>query len=210
MPKPSKVMKQRRRTPSKQTSKETVDAILEGTARTLVKRGYAGATTNHIAREAGVGIGSFYEYFDGKDAAIAAVVDRFADRGFAHAVKTAQSAMQKPPLEAVRYFIHEMVEFIAADAALVRTMYQQVPFVWKMPRVQGLVAQVERLGLQFADQQGVRAPVTKMQDRFYVVGVAIGAGIMQIATDPSTVARRRDLSDELALLMIRYLKLGRD
>lgn len=199
--------KGRRRAPIKAGSKETVGAILEGTARTLVKRGYAGTTTNHIAREAGVSIGSFYEYFEDKDAAIEAVVDRFADRGFSHAVRTARTAMQKPPLEAVKMFIHEMVEFIAQDAPLVRTLYQQVPFVWELPRVQGLVGQVERLGLQFADMQGVRAPMTKMQDRFYVLGVSIGAGIMQIATDPATVSRRRDLTDELALLMIRYLKL---
>ncbi len=210
MAEPIKKAKGRRRKPSHEGSKQTVDSILEGTARTLVKRGYAGTTTNHIAREAGVSIGSFYEYFDGKDAAITAVIDRFANRGFNHAVQQAQIAMQKPPLEAVRFFLHQMVQFIAADAPLVRTLYQQVPFVWEMPRVQGLVAQVERLGLQFADMQGVRAPVTKMQDRFYVLGVAVGASIMQIATDPTTVARRRDLTDELALMMTRYLKLGNE
>lgn len=208
MSKRSKITLKRRRKPSIESARKTVDAIIEGTARTLVKRGYAGTTTNHIAREAGVSIGSLYEYFGNKDEVIAALIDRFADRGFSHAVRQAQLAMPMPPAEAVRFWLHGMVEFIAADAPLVRTLYQQVPFVWELPRVQGMVSQVERLGLQFADMQGVRGPATRMQDRFYVIGVAIGASIMQIATDPSTTARRRDLTDELALMLVRYLKLG--
>jgi AcrR family transcriptional regulator len=200
-------------------SQATVEAILEGTARTLVKRGYAGTTTNHIASEGGVGIGSFYEYFENKDAAVSAVVDRFAARAFSHAVKTAGKALQKTQLDAVHHFIGEMVEFIAADAKLVRTLYQQVPFVWEMPRVQGLVSQLERFGLELANGNGTHARTSsartpedslrpKVHDRFYVIGVAVGASIVQIATDPSAVSRRAQLTEELSLMVGRYLRLG--
>jgi AcrR family transcriptional regulator len=208
MAKAVKAPKTRRRTPSGEGSKATVDAIVEATARTLVKRGYGSTTTNHIAREAGVGIGSFYEYFDDKNSAVREVVNRFAKGAFAHASNTAQAARTMPPLEAVRHFIAEMVHFIAVDAELVRTLYQEVPFVLRMPQVQGLVGQLERLGLELADVKGTNAPLTKLQDRFYVLGVAVGAAIMQIATDPTTVARRHQLASELSLMIARYLRLG--
>ncbi len=41
-------------------------AILEAAAQLLVERGYATASTNAIARRAGVSVGSLYQYFAGK------------------------------------------------------------------------------------------------------------------------------------------------
>ncbi len=208
MAKATKRQKTQRRTPAHERSQATVEAILEGTARTLVKRGYAGTTTNHIAQESGVGIGSFYEYFENKDAAVSAVVNRFAAQAFAQAVNIAGKALHKAPPEAVHQFIGEMVEFVAAHAELVRTLYQQVPFVWEMPRVQTLVSQLERAGLELAGvKSGLNAP-EKLRDRYYVLGVSAGASIIQIATDPTASSRRSQLSEELALMISRYLRLS--
>jgi AcrR family transcriptional regulator len=55
----------------------TVDAILEAAARILERDGLGRAFgTNRIAREAGVSIGSLYEYFEGQDAIVRALCDR--------------------------------------------------------------------------------------------------------------------------------------
>ncbi|HEY6878275.1 MAG TPA: TetR/AcrR family transcriptional regulator [Polyangiales bacterium] len=208
MPRASKAKKIQRRTPKTARSRATVEAILQGTARTLVKRGYADATSNHIAEEAGVGIGSFYEYFEDKNDAVVAVVNQFAARAFDHAAKTVAVALQKPHRDAVRYFIGEMVEFTAAESSLIRTLYQQVPFVWEMPRVQKLVTQLEQFGLALAKQPGFEATAqAKLNDKFYVIGIAVGATIVQIATDPAKEWRRARLADELSLMITRYLRL---
>ena len=57
-----------RKLPKQRRAALTVDAILEAAARILVETGYATASTNRIAERAGVGIGSLYEYFPGKEA----------------------------------------------------------------------------------------------------------------------------------------------
>lgn len=54
----------------------TVTALLDATARVLVRRGYAACTTNLVAEVAGVGIGSLYEYFPNKEALVAALAER--------------------------------------------------------------------------------------------------------------------------------------
>ena len=41
----------------------TVNALLEATARILVREGFDKASTNHIAEVAGVSVGSLYQYF---------------------------------------------------------------------------------------------------------------------------------------------------
>ncbi len=45
----------------------TINRILDGAAEVLRHLGHAGASTDAIALEAGVSVGSLYRYFDGKD-----------------------------------------------------------------------------------------------------------------------------------------------
>jgi AcrR family transcriptional regulator len=54
----------------------TVDALIEATARILVREGFDRASTNRIAEEAGVSLGSLYRYDPGKEVLVAAVIDR--------------------------------------------------------------------------------------------------------------------------------------
>lgn len=67
-----------RRPPKQQRSREMVERLLDATAATLVARGFDYTTTNHIAEQAGVSIGSLYQYFPDKEALIAALLDRIA------------------------------------------------------------------------------------------------------------------------------------
>lgn len=65
-----------RKRPGQSRSTETVRTILEGAARVLEERGLAGYTTNAVAERAGVSVGSVYQYFPGKDALTASLVNR--------------------------------------------------------------------------------------------------------------------------------------
>src|SRR6202020_3583519 len=65
-----------RKNASQERSRLTVDALLEATARILVKEGFDKASTNRIAEVAGVSVGSLYQYFPGKEALVVAVIER--------------------------------------------------------------------------------------------------------------------------------------
>ena len=65
-----------RKTASQERSRATVNAILEATARILVKEGFDKASTNRVAEVAGVSVGSLYQYFPSKDALVAALIAR--------------------------------------------------------------------------------------------------------------------------------------
>jgi AcrR family transcriptional regulator len=65
-----------RKKPSQGRSRFTVEQILEGAAHVFARRGYAAATTNHIARKAGVSIGSLYQYFPNKEALLVALLEQ--------------------------------------------------------------------------------------------------------------------------------------
>lgn len=65
----------RRRRPVQARAKATCDFVLEAAARVFKREGFA-ATTNRIAEEAGVGIGTLYEYFPHKQALLLALAER--------------------------------------------------------------------------------------------------------------------------------------
>lgn len=68
-----------RKAPSQERSRRTVERILAAAAVVFDEAGYAGATTNDIAREAGISIGSLYQYFPHKDALLVEMAHRHVD-----------------------------------------------------------------------------------------------------------------------------------
>jgi AcrR family transcriptional regulator len=69
-----------RKHPAQRRSRATVERILDSAARIFVERGYRGTTTNHIAADAGVSVGSLYQYFPNKDAMLVALEERHLEQ----------------------------------------------------------------------------------------------------------------------------------
>lgn len=65
-----------RKSPRQGRSQRTVDRIVEAAARVFNDAGYQSATTNAIAAEAGVSIGSLYQYFPNKDSLLVDIARR--------------------------------------------------------------------------------------------------------------------------------------
>lgn len=65
-----------RKSPVQARSAETLRSIVEAAARILETDGLEGYTTNAVAKRAGVSVGSLYQYFPGKDALTAALIER--------------------------------------------------------------------------------------------------------------------------------------
>lgn len=112
---------------SQERSRATVDALVEATARILVRDGFDRASTNRIADEAGVSVGSLYQYFPGKEALVAAVIERHRQdiMGVAHA---ALADVASQPFEiAVRRLVAAAVEAHCVDPGLHRVLAEQTP-----------------------------------------------------------------------------------
>lgn len=115
-----------RRRPRQVRAELTRERILTAAAHVFADLGYAGGTTNRIAAEARISIGSLYQYFPNKDAILAELLIQHIDRG----IWDDASAVDLSPgtLEAmVRALVQDAIEAHSGDPHLLQLMVEQAP-----------------------------------------------------------------------------------
>jgi AcrR family transcriptional regulator len=98
-----------RKEPGQARSQETVDVILEASARILESDGLRGFNTNAIAARAGVSIGSLYQYFPNKDSIVLALIGRFEKVLHDTVVKAVQDGQRKGLESCLRLVVQALV-----------------------------------------------------------------------------------------------------
>lgn len=105
--------------PTQERSRQTVTTILEACSKILIREGFFGVTTDKIAKEAGVSIGSLYQFFGNKESVVSAVIhDMFkTDHDYIQSrvkeFEEAQNLEQK-----IRKFIEIGIEVYTRNAEL--------------------------------------------------------------------------------------------
>ena len=187
----------------------TVDALIEATARVLVKEGYDRASTNRIAAVAGVSIGSLYQYFPSKEALVAAVIERHLQK-LAQVAREALIKAAALPIEiAARQFVTAAIEAHRVDPKLHRVLAEEVPRTRRLENIDV----VERSGHTF-----FRSYLEAHRSEIDVADLDLAAFILVTAIEAlthSAVLHRPDILadektadfvDEATGLVLRYLR----
>jgi AcrR family transcriptional regulator len=120
---------------SQERSRATVDALVEATARILVREGFDCASTNRIAEQAGVSVGSLYQYFPSKEALVAAVIARHK-QDLMQVARGVLAQVEGLPLKlAVRRMVTAGVKAHSHDPKLHRVLAEQMPRTGKLGNV---------------------------------------------------------------------------
>lgn len=194
-----------RKRPRQSRSKETVESILGATARILVKHGFDGLTTNAVAEQAGVSIGSLYQYFPNKQALVAALIERRLDDKNARTHAALAQVAAAPFPVAVRTMIQLTIENYAAAPELSRVLIEQVPRVGRMARIaelhQGTLKLVAAVLQARREELAVRDPdMAAFVLVASIEAIAQRAALFQPArlSDPALI-------DEACTMVTRYL-----
>jgi AcrR family transcriptional regulator len=198
-----------RKSASQERSRLTVDALLEATARILVKDGYDRASTNRIAHVAGVSIGSLYQYFPSKEALVAAVIDRHTQETMELIRESLVKVAVQPVEEAIRELVKLGMDAHRVNPKLHRVLTEQVPRVGRLDNVQAIDREAYAL---------VRAYLDARRDEIQVADVELAAFVcvttVEALTHAAVIYRPDVLSDEKAntfvdevtRLVLRYLR----
>ena len=107
-----------KKVPTQGRSRQMVDALIEATARTIADRGWQATTTNHIAARAGVSVGSLYQYFEGREDLLAALMQRERTRILARLDEAMPGLIEAAPRVAIRRLLEIAFEEGSRDEAI--------------------------------------------------------------------------------------------
>jgi AcrR family transcriptional regulator len=198
-----------RKLASQERSRLTVDALLEATARVLMKEGYDRASTNKIAAVAGVSIGSLYQYFPSKEALVAAVIDRHTQQ-VSQVIRNALVKVAARPIEvAAREFVAVAIDAHRINPKLHGVLAEQIPRIGRLENIEAIQREAYAL---------VRGYLEAHRDEIDVADPDVAAFVCVTAVEALThaaVLRRPDLLtdekarrfvDDVTRLVVRYLR----
>src|SRR5437879_4738938 len=198
-----------RKNASQERSRATVDALIEATARILVRQGFDKASTNRIAEVAGVSVGSLYQYFPSKEALVAAVVERHQQEIMQTVRGELADVLAQPVEQAVRKLIAVAVKAHRVDPRLHRVLAEQIPRVGKLEKLETFNRENYTLFRTYLERHRDELRVDDPELASFVCVTTIEA-----LTHNAVLHRSRTLSDETmealideaACLVTRYLK----
>jgi AcrR family transcriptional regulator len=201
---------QPRKKPVQARAQQTRDRVLEAAARVFARHGYAAGTTNRIAAEAGMSIGSLYQYFPNKDAILVELVRRHLAEGTAAIVERVAGAGGLPDRleDRIGLFVDAMLANHVGDPRLHQVLFEEAPR--PRPLLDELHA-TEEWAVALAEQ------VLRSDPRVRVADVAMAARLVVTAIESLVhryVSSQPDDLDvetfrrELVTMLTRYLTGG--
>ncbi len=184
-----------------------VERLLDATATTLAERGLDNTTTNHIAEQAGVSIGSLYQYFPDKQALIEALLERMGreiGQGFrrrAEHVDINSLALRDVATLAIAYGMHMM-----KTDPLIGEMVRN----WNRLPVHKLLDPIEHLFLVMAQPYFLRNyedyPVQNLEAKLYVLINSTIFTSIRYLHQQNTMLREEHLVRTLADMIVALLE----
>jgi AcrR family transcriptional regulator len=196
-----------RKLPQQERSRATMDAILTATARILVKDGFDRASTNRIADEAGVSVGSLYQYFPGKEALVAALIEKHIDEMMLLFARAFESMAFLPLAQATRELVSLHLRAHSLDPKLHQVLSEQVPNIDRSDRVRDVERTVMLLVKTYLAAHRDEICVEDLDLAAFVVVQAV-EGVTHAALLHDDHLNQEKLIDEISALVIRYLSGG--
>jgi AcrR family transcriptional regulator len=182
-----------------------VETLLDAAARVLIREGYSRTTTNRVAQEAGVSVGSLYQYFPSKDAIVVALLRRHR-QAMLEVLATQLAGIDQAPVEtAVREVIRAVLKAHGVNPRLHKVMIEQLLRRDARAEVGDFEPKVEELvrAAQMARKEHLRVKHVDLA-AFLLVRLVISVSQTVVVDHPE---RSRDprLEDEMTDLVLRYL-----
>lgn len=124
---PAKAVGQRRR-PTQERAKATREHILDTAARLFGERGIANTSTNRIASEAGLSIGTVYRYFSDRTVIVEELLSRLLEDIERRFTQRVFDLSEKSSRQIVSDILTVITEELVANAELVRALVAGVQF----------------------------------------------------------------------------------
>lgn len=201
---------QPRKTPRQPRALATRARILDAARVIFAEHGYAGGTTNRIADEAGLSVGSLYQYFPNKDAILVELVNEHIDGGTRQILTAVEQSDREHAglATTIRLAVSAMVAVHARDRRLHQVLFEESPrprsLLRRLQQLEDAVVDV------FAEQLRVEMPELASPELTARITVVTIESLVHrlVATDRALDTDQ--FVDEVTRLVTGYLGLSND
>jgi AcrR family transcriptional regulator len=198
-----------RKTPVQARALETRSRILDAAARVFSVHGYAAGTTNRIAAEAGLSIGSLYQYFPNKDAILVTLVRAHVTEGTEAVLAAVEQARHLPAEDLtgrVRAIVDAVVGVHAGDPGLHQVLFEEAP---RPPELLDELRALEDVAVRVAaDLIAARPPADLTHDdemTARMVVTTIESLVHRLVATRQPRVAVDDVRREVTAVVVRYL-----
>ena len=170
---------------------------------------YVAVTTNHIARRAGVSVGTLYEFFPNKEAIVAALTERRLAKLAEAVTEGLEAALALDEWEATQSIIRRVVDAVSANRELWEVLLRQAPFVQRLPATKQATAAIFELARRGAERARPRVNLPNLEADAWLISRMVYNAVLEIAFLRKGTMDRDLLTEELVRLTFRMIQ-GRD
>jgi len=193
------------KSPTQERSKQTVSSILEACARIIAREGYFAVTTDKIAVEAGVSIGSLYQFFGNKESVVSALIKQMVEDDRNYFFKHMQPYENLSPAEKIPKMIEIGFEIYRQHPEL-RASLQAVRLYLTE---QDYLTQSRKNFTDFVRNNLCHIQPPRDKEKVSYIAVTAFLSIMNSTMhDSPDLVKDQSLIEELTLMFKKYLELS--
>ncbi|NUN04651.1 MAG: TetR/AcrR family transcriptional regulator [Bdellovibrio sp.] len=189
--------------PTQERSRQTVATILDACSRLLISEGFYSITTDKIAKEAGVSIGSLYQFFGNKESVVQALVKNIIEEDKRLWAEKMRAISPLPPAQRVRAMIDLAIEITRRNSELRA----------KLTTIQYYVAEADYMTESLRFYQEIillnlpKIPGRDMEKVSYIAVNAFVGLINTMAINNPNAIHDAELVEEVTQFFTKYLDL---
>jgi AcrR family transcriptional regulator len=184
-----------------------VTRIIDAGQRVLLRDGYDKSSTNRVAAEAGISPGSLYQYFSGKEAILAAVVDRYSGELSARLTAVLADRLDQPGPELVRSSLNGLLDVLSENVEFLRLVVEQLPRAQNGKNAEAVEQRVGDLVAAYLSMRGPRTRTLEPATSAWILVRMVEHLTIQYVLENPPIPRERFI-DELSTMTLAYLSPG--
>ena len=198
-----------RKLPQQERARATVEILLKTTAELLEADGYAQLSTNKIARRAGVSIGSLYQYFPGKEALVAALIEQVLEEEWAAIETEIRRHASDDVYTLTSLLVRRMLVQVQKRSRLHQVLMEQVPREGRMARILEFNERIARGLILLMTARREEVVPKDLELAAYVVIQAITFVAKNTVLHYPERLEHPDFAEELIAMAVQYLSVPR-
>lgn len=198
--------REQRRQPSQRRSRATAESIRQAALEILAKEGVEGLSASRITLRAGVGVGSFYDYFPNRDAVLIDLYESASSELARSMRESLGQILDLPVAEGVEHSVRQLLSLYEQHRLVLIDLPEELPEL----RLHQHPLSFEKLGhgsvLIYLEHRGKLLKSEELETKaFFLEQILVGC-VRRYLADPPRNVSRESFIDNLSQVITPYMK----